>query len=40
MLNWMCLVGAMSELDRRPNETTFVESWIFNSNKVFATFKG
>jgi catalytic LigB subunit of aromatic ring-opening dioxygenase len=38
MLNWMCLAGAMSELGRRPNESTFVESWIFNSNKVFATF--
>ena len=38
MLNWMCLAGAMAELDRRPSETTFIESWIFNSNKVFATF--
>jgi hypothetical protein len=39
MLNWMCLAGAMAELDRRPNDSVFVESWIFNSNKVFATFK-
>ena len=38
MLNWMCLAGAMAELQRRPTECTFVESWIFNSNKVFATF--
>ena len=38
MLNWMCLAGAMAELDRRPSETTFIESWIFNSNKVFAIF--
>ena len=40
MLNWMCLAGAMAELNRRPSETAFIESWIFNSNKVFATFKG
>jgi len=39
MLNWMCLAGAMAELNRRPNESVFIESWIFNSNKVFATFK-
>ena len=38
MLNWMCLAGAMAELGRRPTDSTFVESWIFNSNKVFATF--
>jgi len=38
MLNWMCLAGAMAELGRRPSETTFIESWIFNSNKVFAVF--
>jgi hypothetical protein len=40
MLNWMCLAGAMAELDRRPTACTFIESWIFNSNKVFATFPG
>ena len=39
MLNWMCLAGAMAELGRRPDDSTFVESWIFNSNKVFATFR-
>jgi hypothetical protein len=38
MLNWMCLAGAMAELGRRPSETAFVESHIFNSNKVFAIF--
>jgi hypothetical protein len=37
-LNWMCLLGAMQELGRRPSETVFIESWIFNSNKCFATF--
>ena len=39
VLNWMCLTGAMAELQRRPSETTFVESWIFNSNKCFAVFE-
>lgn len=38
VLNWMCLIGAMNELGRRPTETTFVESYIFNSNKCFASF--
>ncbi len=40
VLNWMCLMGAMKELGRRPSETAFVESWIFNSNKCFAAFEG
>ncbi|HJU17641.1 MAG TPA: hypothetical protein VJ770_14390 [Stellaceae bacterium] len=40
MLNWMCLLGAMQQLGRRPSETAFVESWIFNSNKCFAAFAG
>ena len=39
MLNWMCLAGAMAELGRRPDETDFIQSYIFNSNKVFAIFK-
>ena len=30
----------MAELGRRPSETTFIESWIFNSSKVFALFPG
>jgi hypothetical protein len=38
VLNWMCLAGAMAELKRRPRETEFVESYLFNSNKVFAVF--
>jgi hypothetical protein len=38
MLNWLCLAGAMAELGRRAAESTFVESYIFNSNKVFAFF--
>jgi hypothetical protein len=35
ILNWMCLVGALSALDRKPRETGFVDTWIFNSSKVF-----
>ena len=39
ILNWMCLLGAMNELDRRPTETAYVQSYIFNSNKCFAVFE-
>ena len=39
LLNWFCLAGAMSELGRKPDECTFLESWISNSNKVFAVFR-
>jgi hypothetical protein len=35
ILNWMCLVGALSALDRKPQETGFVDTWIFNSSKAF-----
>jgi hypothetical protein len=38
MLNWMCLVGAMAELRRRPAETDLVETYLFNSSKCFAFF--
>jgi hypothetical protein len=38
MLNWMCLVGAMAELGRRPTETNFIETDIFNAPKCFAFF--
>ena len=39
LLNWFCLAGAMAELARRPQECTFLESWISNSDKVFAVFR-
>ena len=40
LLNWFCLVGAMHELGRgRPDESVFLESWITNSDKVFAVFR-
>jgi hypothetical protein len=35
ILNWMCLAGALSELKRKPSQTGFVETWIFNSSKAF-----
>ncbi len=34
-LNWMPLVGALDALGRGPGETSFLETWIFNSSKVF-----
>lgn len=39
LLTWMCLVGAMAELGRRPDEIHLVEGWLFNSTKVFAVFR-
>ena len=38
MLNWFCLAGAMSELERKPSWSVFIESYLFNSNKCFAIF--
>jgi hypothetical protein len=35
ILNWSCLTGAMSELKRKPQETGFLDTWIFNSSKAF-----
>jgi hypothetical protein len=39
LLNWFCLAGAMAELGRKPSESVFLESWISNSDKVFAVFR-
>lgn len=40
LLNWFCLAGAMRELGRgKPDESVFLESWITNSDKVFAVFR-
>jgi hypothetical protein len=39
LLNWYCLAGAMAELGRRPQESHFIESWLCNSDKVFAVFR-
>jgi hypothetical protein len=38
VLNWFCLAGAMSELDCPLGWSQFVQSYIFNSNKVAAVF--
>jgi hypothetical protein len=39
VLNWVCLAGAMAELNRKPTWTEYLETYIFNSNKCFAIFK-
>lgn len=39
MLNWYCLLGAASELGLELTSSEFVETEVFNSNKVFATFR-
>jgi hypothetical protein len=39
LLNWCPLLGAMEALGRPvPTWSDFVETGVFNSNKVFATF--
>ena len=39
LLNWMCLAGAMRELDRKPEIIDYIESYVFNSNKCMALFQ-
>jgi hypothetical protein len=39
MLNWFCLLGAMSELDMKLQWSDLVTTEIFNSNKAFAIYK-
>ncbi|XVQ09536.1 hypothetical protein ACQP1W_44600 [Spirillospora sp. CA-255316] len=39
MLNWFCLLGAVSELGLALEWSDFVTTEIFNSNKTFAVFK-
>ncbi|GAB3082070.1 extradiol ring-cleavage dioxygenase [Nocardioides zeae] len=39
MLNWFCLLGAVSELGLELESSEFVETEVFNSNKAFATFR-
>ncbi len=39
VLNWFCLMGAARELGLgAPSWSTFVDTWCFNSNKVFASW--
>ncbi|WP_067903033.1 extradiol ring-cleavage dioxygenase [Nocardia vaccinii] len=39
MLNWFCLLGAMTELNQPLTWSSFVETGIFNSNKCFAVYE-
>ncbi len=39
VLNWFALAGAARELGAELSWSTFVETWCFNSNKVFATWE-
>ena len=39
MLNWFCLLGAMTELGVPLDWSTMVKTDVFNSNKTFAVFK-
>ena len=39
MLNWCALLGAMQELDAPLSWSQFVQTHIFNSNKVFAIYE-
>jgi hypothetical protein len=34
-LNWMCVAGALDQLKRKPRESEFIDTWIFNSSKCF-----
>ncbi len=38
MLNWFCLLGAMTELGKKLEWSTMVRTDVFNSNKCFAVF--
>jgi hypothetical protein len=38
MLNWMCLMGAMEVLDRRPIVHDYAETHLFVSNKCFVSY--
>ena len=38
LLNWFALAGAMEELGARLEWSEFVETYVLNSNKVFAIY--
>jgi hypothetical protein len=38
-MSWICLAGALHELQLQPVYLDAVETWIFNSTKVTAVFK-
>jgi len=37
-LNWICLAGAMDQLSLKVDIVDYVESYVFNSSKCFASF--
>ena len=39
ILNWVCLAGAMKELDQKIEVIDYLETWVFNSEKCMAVFK-
>ena len=39
VLNWFCLVGAMSELGQKAEILDWAETWMFNAPKCLAVFK-
>lgn len=39
MLNWFCLIGAIEEAGLDLEWSTYVETFVFNSNKVFAVYR-
>jgi len=39
LLNWACMLGAMEELNAKPDYVEWVETDVLTSNKCFATFK-
>ena len=39
LINWACMLGAMEELNGKPEVIDFVETNVLTSNKCFATFK-
>jgi hypothetical protein len=38
LLNWCMLLGGMERLGRKPEVHDWIETFVFNSNKCFATF--
>lgn len=39
VLNWFCLVGAMSELGKKADIVEWAETWAFNAPKCMAVFR-
>jgi hypothetical protein len=39
VLNWVCLAGAMAELNYKANILDWVETWTFNAPKCMAVFQ-